>query len=59
MLKEFFKIAYQRQIKEIGVRKVAGSSVKNIATLVFKGFLKLMIIFMVIASPAEWYATGK
>ncbi|KAA9035535.1 hypothetical protein FW778_21500 [Ginsengibacter hankyongi] len=59
MLKEFFKIAHQRQTKEIGVRKVAGSSVKNIATSVSKGFLKLVVIFMVIASPVEWYATGK
>lgn len=45
----------QNRIKEIGVRKVLGASVSNIASLLSKDFLKLVLISFVIASPIAWY----
>lgn len=49
----------QRRIKEIGVRKVLGSSVSGIVTLLTKDFIKLVLIAIVIASPIAWYAVSK
>jgi ABC-type antimicrobial peptide transport system permease subunit len=45
----------ENRIKEIGVRKVLGASVTNIATLLSKDFLVLVIISIVFASPAAWW----
>jgi putative ABC transport system permease protein len=44
-----------RKTKEIGIRKVLGSSVRGIVYLLSKDFLKLVIIALVIASPIAWY----
>ena len=41
--------------KEIGVRKVIGASVTNIAFLLTKDFLKLVGISFLIASPLAWW----
>ncbi|MEM8845798.1 MAG: ABC transporter permease [Bacteroidota bacterium] len=41
--------------KEIGIRKVLGSSIGNILTLLSTDFLKLIAIAGVIATPASWY----
>jgi ABC-type antimicrobial peptide transport system permease subunit len=49
----------ENRIKEIGVRKVLGASVQNIATLLSKDFIKLVIISIVIASPVAWWAMDK
>jgi len=46
----------ENRLKEIGVRKVLGASVANIATLLSKDFLKLVVISIVIASPVAWWA---
>ncbi len=45
----------ERRTKEIGVRKVLGASVGNIAAMLSKDFLKLVLIAIVIASPLAWY----
>jgi putative ABC transport system permease protein len=42
--------------KEIGMRKVLGASVANIAALISKDFLKLVMISIIIATPIAWYA---
>jgi putative ABC transport system permease protein len=42
--------------KEIGVRKVLGASVANIAALISIDFLKLVIISIGLATPIAWYA---
>jgi putative ABC transport system permease protein len=43
-----------QRTKEIGIRKVLGSSVPNIFLLLSKDFLKLVIIANVIAIPLVW-----
>ncbi len=45
--------------KEIGVRKVLGASVTNIAALLSAGFLKPVVIAMLIAFPVSWYAMNR
>jgi ABC-type antimicrobial peptide transport system permease subunit len=47
------------RIKEIGIRKVLGASVANVAALLSKDFIKLVIIAIVIASPVAWWVMNK
>jgi len=49
----------EQRIKEIGVRKVLGASVSNLASLLSKDFLKLVLIANGIAFPIAWWATSK
>ena len=51
--------AAEQRVKEIGVRKVLGASVVNLATLLSKDFLKLVLIANGIAFPIAWWATNK
>jgi putative ABC transport system permease protein len=53
--------AYTAQVRtrEIGVRKVVGSSVAGIMRLLAFDFIKLVIIAIVIATPASWYLMNK
>ncbi|HZF63209.1 MAG TPA: ABC transporter permease [Chitinophagaceae bacterium] len=46
----------EQRTKEIGVRKVLGASVANLAALLSKDFLKLVVIAFVIAIPVAWWA---
>lgn len=45
----------EQRTKEIGVRKVLGASVFNIATLLSKEFLKPVIVAVIISSPLAYY----
>lgn len=47
-------IAEQRR-KEIGVRKVLGSSVSGIVKLLTKDFLSLVLIALLVAGPMAWW----
>ena len=49
----------EQRIKEIGVRKVLGASVFNLASLLSKDFLKLVLIANGIAFPVAWWAVSK
>jgi putative ABC transport system permease protein len=49
----------KQRYKEIGIRKVLGSSVTGIVQLLSKDFLKLVVISVVIAAPVAWYAMHK
>jgi putative ABC transport system permease protein len=49
----------RQRIKEIGVRKVLGAPVFNIALLLSGSFLKLVFVAFVIASPLAWWAMNK
>jgi putative ABC transport system permease protein len=46
----------QRRQKEIGIRKVVGASVSNVAFLLSREFLKLVLFAMIIAFPLVWWA---
>lgn len=48
--------AAQQRTKEIGIRKVLGASVPNIVSLLSKDFLLLVLVSMLIAFPAAWWA---
>jgi putative ABC transport system permease protein len=45
----------ERRIKEIGIRKVLGATVKGLATLLSKDFLQLVVISCLIAFPVAWW----
>jgi ABC-type antimicrobial peptide transport system permease subunit len=46
----------EKRIREIGIRKVLGSSIQQILFLISKEFLKLVFIAFVIAVPLTWWA---
>lgn len=50
--------AYQRT-KEIGIRKVLGSSVSGIILLLSKDYLKLISLAILISIPIAWWAMNK
>ncbi len=49
----------RQRFKEIGVRKVLGASVSNIAGLLSKDFLKLVVLAVIIASPIAYFGIYK
>ncbi len=51
--------AAEQRIREIGIRKVLGASVSNIAGMLSTDFLKLVIISAAIAFPLAWWAMIK
>jgi putative ABC transport system permease protein len=51
--------AAEQRVREIGIRKVLGASVNNIARMLSVDFLKLVLISSVIAFPIAWWAMHK
>jgi putative ABC transport system permease protein len=51
--------AARQRIKEIGVRKVLGASVPQIGLLLSTGFVKLVGVAFLIATPLAWMAMDK
>ncbi|MCD4730148.1 MAG: FtsX-like permease family protein, partial [Bacteroidales bacterium] len=49
----------EQRTKEIGIRKVLGSSVSQILILISKEFSKLVIIAIVVAIPVSWFGINK
>lgn len=45
----------KQRIKEVGIRKVLGASVMNIAGLISADFLKLVGLAILVATPVAWY----
>ncbi|HVW61315.1 MAG TPA: ABC transporter permease [Puia sp.] len=45
----------ERRVKEIGIRKVMGASVRHIVGLLSRHFIKLVLIAIVIAWPLAWW----
>ena len=44
-----------QKVKEIGVRKVLGATVNNLAFMLSRDFLKLVLLAFVIGVPIAWY----
>lgn len=51
--------AAEQRTKEIGIRKVLGSSITGIVTLLSKDFLKLVGIALIIGSPLAWFIMNR
>ena len=51
--------AAEQRIREIGIRKVLGASVSNIAGMLSTDFLQLVIISATIAFPLAWWVMNK
>jgi ABC-type antimicrobial peptide transport system permease subunit len=51
--------AAEQKVKEIGIRKVLGASVRHIVSLLSIDFLKMVVIASVIAFPVAWWAMNK
>ena len=51
--------AARQRVKEIGIRKVLGASLGNLAFLLSAGFLRLALVAVVIAFPLAWWAMNK
>jgi len=49
----------ESRTKEIGIRKVLGASVAGISVLLSSGFIRLVLISIVIAVPISWYVMQK
>lgn len=49
----------ESRTKEIGIRKVLGASVTRISLLLSSGFIRLVVISIVIAVPISWYVMYK
>jgi putative ABC transport system permease protein len=49
----------EQRTKEIGIRKVLGSSVTGIVTLISKDFIKLVAVAIVIAIPLTWWSMNQ
>lgn len=47
--------ATSQRLKEIGIRKVLGSSVMDIVNLLTFSFIKLVLVGIAIATPLGWY----
>ena len=49
----------EQRFKEIGIRKVLGSSVTEIVLMLSKDFSKLIFISFIVAFPVGYYLMGK
>jgi len=51
--------AAKQRVKEIGIRKVLGASLGNLAMLLSGSFVRMAVIAIVIACPLAWWAMNK
>jgi putative ABC transport system permease protein len=49
----------EKRTKEIGIRKVLGASVGSVVSTLSKDFLRLVLLSLIIAMPAAWFAANK
>lgn len=48
----------EQRTKEIGIRKVLGASVQNVALMLSKDFSRLVLIAFFLSAPLAWYAVN-
>ena len=51
--------AAKQRVKEIGIRKVLGASLTNLAVLLSANFVRLALVAICIAYPLSWWAMSK
>lgn len=51
--------AAKQRVKEIGIRKVLGASLGNLAMLLSVGFIRLALVAILIAWPLSWWAMNQ
>ena len=49
----------EQRTKEIGIRKIMGSTLNEIMLLIVKDFLKLVVVGVILASPIAYYMMNK
>jgi len=49
----------ERRVKEIGIRKVLGASIRNVMLLIANEFVALIGIAFLVAVPLTWYLTSR
>jgi putative ABC transport system permease protein len=49
----------ERRVKEIGIRKVVGASVKEIVWMLSRSFLRWVLLAFVLAVPLAWIVMGR
>ncbi len=49
----------EKRRKEIGIRKVLGASMENLLGLLFKDFLILLVVSILIAAPLSWWGMNR
>lgn len=52
-------LATQKRTREIGIRKVLGASVQQVATILSRDFLLLVMLSLLISLPVAWMAANK
>lgn len=52
-------LSAEKRTKEIGIRKVLGASVKNVASILSADFLKLVVTALLISIPLAWIAADE
>ncbi|KYP16349.1 ABC transporter permease, partial [Flavihumibacter sp. CACIAM 22H1] len=52
-------LSTEKRTKEIGIRKVLGASVQQVATILSRDFLLLVVISLLISLPLAWLAASK
>lgn len=48
-------LTVDQKTKEIGIRKALGASVLNVTTMLSRGFVKMILVGLVLASPIAYY----
>ena len=48
-----------QRTREIGIRKVLGAGIANLVVLLFRDFLRLVLVAVVISTPLAWWVMNK
>lgn len=52
-------LSTRQRVKEIGIRKVLGASVRHIVALLAADFLKLVMMAFIVAAPIAWFVMNR
>jgi ABC-type antimicrobial peptide transport system permease subunit len=49
----------EQRVREIGVRKVLGATVSSLVLLLSKGYVRLVVVALLLATPLAWYLMNR